>query len=310
MNYRLYHLEFHNSVHLGTGSLDDTQISCPADTMFSALCHEAIKMGVFAELMEAVTSGKLLFSDAFPYIGKRYFIPKPVLWIDHKKEQGNSSVKKKFKNMPFIDMSFLSDYLKGSYPEAHMNDLAYLGSYSMKVSVNTREGDQPLPYRVRSFSFNVNSGLYTIVGYESDEILQLFDSLVEALGLSGIGGKRSAGYGRFECISGKVPMELEKQLNVSDAGYYMLLSTALPDDDELELSMEDSYYELIRRGGFVSSVKFMEATKPVRKRDIFVFKSGSCFKHPFHGSVRDVTSPGSGHPVYRYACGMFLGVNV
>ena len=44
-----------------------------------------------------------------------------------------------------------------------------------------------------------------------------------------------------------------------------------------------------------------------RKRDLYVFAAGSCFKNEFEGDIYDVTNGGS-HPVYRYAKPLFMGV--
>lgn len=69
-------------------------ISFCADTLFSALYMEAMKLGAAEEFYTQAQAGKLLFSDAFPYIGDQYLLPKPMLYVEPK-EKGNS-VDKKF----------------------------------------------------------------------------------------------------------------------------------------------------------------------------------------------------------------------
>lgn len=71
------------------------------DTFFSALFQEALKFGKEKEFLSRIEEGKLLFSDAFPYMGKCFYIPKPVIHIEPKadQEQGNSRKKKLFKNL-------------------------------------------------------------------------------------------------------------------------------------------------------------------------------------------------------------------
>ena len=92
MNYTLYQLEFQNGVRFGSGNLDSTEITFHADTFFSALFQEALKFGKEKEFLLRIEKGKLLFSDAFPYMGKCFYIPKPVIHIEPKadQEQGNS----------------------------------------------------------------------------------------------------------------------------------------------------------------------------------------------------------------------------
>lgn len=43
MEYKAYKLKFLTGVHFGKGSLDDTSYAFCADTLFSALCIEALK---------------------------------------------------------------------------------------------------------------------------------------------------------------------------------------------------------------------------------------------------------------------------
>ena len=74
MNYKLYLFDFFNGVHFGNGNLDDTEITFHADTFFSAMFQEALKMGKEEEFLTEIKNGSIVFSDAFPYMGKRYYI--------------------------------------------------------------------------------------------------------------------------------------------------------------------------------------------------------------------------------------------
>ena len=89
----------------------------------------------------------------------------------------------------------------------------------------------------------------------------------------------------------------------------MLLSVALPTDSELEKALEGASYLLEKRAGFVApgvNNEAMECEEWQKKRDLYVFSAGSCFKNVFEGNIYDVSR--GGHPVYRYAKAMFLGV--
>ena len=85
----------------------------------------------------------------------------------------------------------------------------------------------------------------------------------------------------------------------------MLLSTALPQEEEMKDSLEGASYLLQKRSGFVYSETFAE--EQIRKRDMFTMQAGSCFRRVFQGAVYDVGEGGT-HPVYRYAKAMFLGI--
>ena len=79
MKYRLYLLDFYNGVHFGKGNLDSTELTFHADTFFSALFQEALKLGKEEEFLSESENGRIVFSDAFPYMGQTYYIPKPMV---------------------------------------------------------------------------------------------------------------------------------------------------------------------------------------------------------------------------------------
>lgn len=210
MNYTLYCLEFINGVHFGRGNLDSSEITFHADTLFSALFQEALKMKKQDRFLKQVSDGKIIFSDAFPYIGKNYYIPKPMIAVQTEDEskQGDSRQKKKFKNLKYIPVSTLADFVNGTFPEEHMEDMKYLGLYDMKVSVGIHGMEEPEPFRVNTWHFNTGTGLYVLAGYENESDRELLDELFESLQYTGIGGKKSSGLGRFVYKVCKVPEDM------------------------------------------------------------------------------------------------------
>ena len=111
MQYSIYKLEFQTGVHFGTGMLNESAYTFQADQLFSALYIEALKMNCEKELFDCVKNGKLLFSDAFPYFGQQYMIPKPMLYVEPK-VKGISEQKKKYKKIQFIPVEQLEDFLE------------------------------------------------------------------------------------------------------------------------------------------------------------------------------------------------------
>ena len=75
MNYKIYKLSFTAPVHFGTGVLNESTIGLCADTLFSALYIEALKLGNAGEFYTAVKNQELLISDAFPFMDNNYFLP-------------------------------------------------------------------------------------------------------------------------------------------------------------------------------------------------------------------------------------------
>lgn len=87
---------------------------------------------------------------------------------------------------------------------------------------------------------------------------------------------------------------------------YLLLTTALPDEEELERTMEDASYTLTRRGGFVSSDSF--APSGQKKREQFFLTAGSVVRRRFGGAL--YLAARQDHPAYRFSKPLLLGVSV
>lgn len=98
MEYTIYQLEFKTGVHFGTGMLNESACTFKADQIFSALYIEALKLNLQQQLYDAVKKGNLLISDAFPYIGQQYMIPKPMIYVEPV-NRGESKQKKAYKKM-------------------------------------------------------------------------------------------------------------------------------------------------------------------------------------------------------------------
>lgn len=309
MEYQLYKLAFFSSVHFGNGSLDSGEYTFCADTLFSALCQEAVGIGeeTLDELVQYAKGGNLLLSDAFPFMDGEYFLPKPVFHIERdKSDAGDSRIKKAYKKLKYIPTSSFDEYLTGnlSIEAAGLPD--ELGGYQMKTSAAVRGLEDAMPYRVRSFRFKRGCGLYVICGYQEKEHKALFEALLERLMLSGIGGKRSSGFGRFECAAVRMNSAIEKRLK-AESKVFMTLSISLPQEEEMEEALRGADYLIQKRSGFVASDRY--APEWMRKRDAYLFASGSCFRRRYKGSILDVSSGGA-HLVYRYGKPIFLGVDV
>lgn len=303
MNYKICKLEFNAPVHFGNGALSDSGKTFCADTLFSALYLEALKSGQAEELYQRTKAGALLLSDAFPYVREEYFLPKPMVYIEPK-ESGNSVQKKCYKKLQYIPASALQDYLNGAEPEPEW-DLDGLGTESSQVMAAVRREEDTLPYVVGNFQFSKGCGLYCILAYEDDEDQYLAEDLLMSLSFTGIGGKRSSGKGRFNFKYGKNTADLESLLEKKTGRRSLLLSTALPREEELTEALVGSSYLLQKRSGFVLSEDY--APEQRKKRDLFTMQAGSCFAHRFEGDIYDV-SMGGAHPVYRYAKALFAEI--
>lgn len=309
MDYKLFKLKFKTSVHFGRGGLDKASNVLCADTIFSALCTEAVKMGKLEELLSAVRGGKLLISDGLPYIGKHLYIPKPRMHIVTDRD-GNSEQKKKLKNLRYIAVDKLGDFLAAELDiaeeEEYFNKNYGCFRLEQKVSmVNTdNEGNNNL-YAVHTFTYGESSGLYICIRYSDEAAYMLLSTLLDAISYTGIGGKISSGYGKFDLTVIKPYREFDERLNTDKYRELMSLSICLPKDEELDTVLKTASYNPVKRSGFVASEGYANTAR--KKNDLYMFESGSVFRTIFEGDIYDVSSGGN-HPVYRYGKPMLMGV--
>lgn len=314
MKTRIYKFSFKTEVHFGNGTLGQGVYTIFADTLFSAMCIEAQKKGCIDNLYQAVKHDHLLISDGFPFINDRFYLPKPCIKVSKDSSENlskeNISARKKFKKLNYIAADLFDDYLKGR-DIFDRNNFDNLGKSSLRTKGAIRNGtEETLPYHVGTFRFNDGCGLYFIINYDDDTVISMVDELISALSYVGIGGKRSSGLGRFDLTvlaDGKKIESVTKLLKKTSESKNgkMLLSVALPLDNELNDALADSQYLLVKRSGFTAPEN--NESELLKKKDLYVFSSGSYFKNTFKGDVYDV-SRGSSHPVYRYAKPMFMEI--
>ena len=307
MDYKIYKLHFSTAVHFGNGNITDTTNKLMADTVFSSLCCEAAKDSEKAvtDFIDMAKNGDFIISDALPYIGQTLYVPKPAVRVEVE-ENGDSTVKKQFKKLKYIPFDKLTDYLKGALnPAAENSKFKELGKPYVRTLASLRAKDEADPFFVGTYRFSNNSGLYILAGFNTKESEALFEKYIKGLSYSGIGGKKSAGLGKFEYeIMNFSPEKLS--VSCGKENIYMNLSVAMANENELEKVLEGASYTLIKRSGFIYSKNYADG-EDRRKRDFYAFQSGSCFKKPFEGGIFNVSGSGT-HPVYRYAKPLFLEV--
>lgn len=301
MKYVMYKLTFPAGVHIGDGSLSRSNITVHADTFFSALCIEAINVGgteLLETLVQMTKENRFIFSDALPYICDTAYVPKPMCRVEGKEQ--DASLKKEFKNLAYIPADKLEEYMAGNIdPIACNTAFATLGANGLyqKVAIKPEEDNEL--YSVGIYKFNNSCGLYLICGFEDDETEKIVDSIMTPLQYSGIGGKRSAGYGRFSYEKTDIPFA------ITEGSRYMTLSVCMAADSELERVLSGASYKLLKRSGFVQSATY--SAVPMKKRDFYLFTAGSVFENRFRGDIFDVSMNGR-HPVYKYAKPVLLGI--
>ncbi len=308
MQAKAVKLTFRSPVHFGDGRLSGSECTCDAATLFSALYLEALKMGCADDLLDAARSGTLRISNAFPYADGTYYLPKPMVRPPSRSqasgsEETDSRARKAAKKIDFVSSGQYANFIAGDFDPISELERFDVGAASLQTKVNlTRANkDDAEPYHVGGFSFREGAGLYFLAQGTYD-----IAPIVEQLGYSGLGGKRSSGYGRFESeIMPKAPFDVPASQEGEKR--YVLLSSAAPRENELtDQLLAHARYRLLRKGGFVQSSTH-NAT-PQKKRDMYLFAAGSVFAGTFAGDVFDVNATPGAHPVYRYARAMWMEV--
>lgn len=327
MNYYLYKLKFTSAVHFGSGdsarSLDSSEMTFCADTLFSALCHIAVKAGKLDKLVECVKTDRIKFSDSMPYVGDEFYVPKPYI-AGEGHIDADPSKYKKMEKLHYLPLSMLAAFfasIKGKKSFDADTVYADFGKIHVAEKVSVAGLNSTTPYMVSLFNFenvdaedNNDCGLYGIIGYEDVDELNFVKELIQFVGIEGIGGKVSSGYGKFELYDEiwlDEPFDddtkaLNNMLYRSNASRYILLTSSLPSEKELVKVTEKSSYKLKRRAGFVNS-KYVAPT--VKKKTQYFFAAGSVFLQPYSGELFDVGN-NLPHPVYRYSKPIFLGVDL
>lgn len=306
---QLVKIAFKSPVHFGRGRLVDSAFACDAATLFSALFIEALHMGVADGLLNAVRTGDLTISDTLPYIGETLYLPKPMAVFEYDEEWQDtldSRAKKASRKLDYIPADSYSGYLDGSFDVigAYEDFNGGLGTAFVQTKANLMRSDRPdaKPYQVGGFEFASGAGIYFLAEGSYD-----IRPILDQLSYSGLGGKCSSGYGRFEYTASDEGMRIRGISAKRVSGAHILLSTATPGEGELDDGLlEGARYKLVRKGGFVQSATY--GTTPQKKRDMYLFTAGSMFKRLFDGAVFDVNTTPGAHPVYRYARAMWLEV--
>lgn len=316
MNYKIYKLNFTSPLHLGNGKLSDHEYHLYADTLFSAMCIEARQsygMDELDTLVEAVKNNQLRISDGMPYYSGEediYLIPKPMAQIQN--DNIDYKLKKKYKNIKYIDITKVDDFLKGKMDLSIEEIQNNIGVASFRNLVSVYEGEEDSePYKVGTFTFNQGYGLYIIIGYEDDEIRYLVEDILVSLEYNGIGGKRNIGLGRFNLKNADDTKQILESIsltlghNQKDEKKLVSLSISLPNDDELKEVIDKAAYTLVKRSGFTDSS--FSGENLIRKNDFYAMASGAVFEKGFEGILKNVVKDYV-HPVYKYAKPIFMEV--
>ena len=333
MSYLLYKLRFPNGIHIGTASgntLEETMISVYSDTFYSALYNEYMKIYNNDELYKISESGDFLVSDLLPFKEKDnmstdFYLPKPFISVQRNERRNDEEVvdRKKVKATNFIPADKLEEYfsfLKNNTRFPIIDDDFGKKQLYIKNKVSLENEDTQL-YNIEVFKFNEKSGLYFIVKLPEDNRWQeIFQSVLDSLALTGIGGKRNSGFGQFrreepmffdgetyDAIESESDAYINRGLH-SDEKNFLSLSSYSPKKEEIDKIKEsENYYQLIKRSGFVNSSLYSEQAE--KRKQVYMLSSGSVLTFKPEGKILDLNLHGK-HSIYRMGKPIVLGVKI
>ncbi len=324
MNYCLYKLQFDSPVHFGPSdtalSLYSSEEHFCADTLFSALCHSALSLGgtsLTETLCQWAQEGTLLLSDGLLWQGEQLYLPKPC-WNGRFSVEVSTQQRKALKAMSWVPVSQFEAFtasLRGGEPYNALHQSEPGRHIEVERARVGRQQEDTEPYFVGAFVFHENTGLYILVGCETEGQQATVAKLLNALGWTGIGGKVSSGYGKFHVVEAIALSAdctgdarwLYERLNDEDAAHQLLLTTSLPREDEMDAVMERACCQVVRRGGFVQPGIDSDGAR--KKRTQYFLTAGAVLERRFSGDLFDVSGNGT-VPVYRYGKPVFLGVEL
>lgn len=317
--YYVYKLDFKdNFVHFGDNDLSDSKFTIDSKTLFSAIINEGISLygEVFLEeIFSQIGQDNFRISNLLPYIDTELFIPKPIISKDElgavEIKENSYNPKKDLKKINYIGISKFSDYIsilkKSDFDENTFREYKELSFGVSSSFTKNKIGDEKTePFEVGVYKFHSNSGLYFILKCYDNSFIEKFNSVIKSLGITGIGGKRSVGYGVFEynCLEVKEGDYIYKYLENNEK-HNMLISSCIPMENEIAvLSKKGSYYTLSLKSGFKYSVSDYSNTN--KKKGIVYIDVGSILEEKILGQIKDSKREVDKHSIYNYGLSLFI----
>ncbi len=331
MKYYLLQFKFLTPVHFGMlqNKKGGESFSCCADTFFSALVTEAAALDkeLCSKFIAAAQNGSLLFSDLLPYYSsstEELYVPVPYCRREYPEAPDFSlsfkdlclqyEAMRSHENLAYIRVSGLKAYLQPfsgkNAPEEETHDFGWSG---VQRRMDFRNSGKT--YYVSNFRFSENAGLYCIIGIEDKDLLENLLKTVEILGLGGIGGRRSSGFGKFAIKNAPVELKadcsddagiLYDLLNNDSGSLQMSLSALCPVKEQLGIVKEGTF-SLMRRSGFVHN---KEQNSYEKRSSVYMIRAGACFGQRVDGQVLEFEADGVEHKIYRYGKALYMGLPV
>jgi CRISPR type III-A-associated RAMP protein Csm4 len=299
-----------------------------SDALYSAVTLAMAELGLLEAWLEATAAPaapQVRLTSCFPWQEEILFVTPP------RSHWPAAAVKLRTKGADFIPASLAGALLEGA--PFHEDDWIVDGwsrcllpaarpasaggpfrdSLRSFAAVDRRDPARIAPHRAACIEFAPNAGLWCFAAFSDPEAQTRWSVPLEGafrlLADSGIGGRRSIGWGRAVAVE-IAPKTLEELLFGSlrppertegTAGeittLYWLLSLYTPAPQDA-VDWTQGAYSVVTRGGRAES----RITAPAPKRLLRMVEEGSVIAaaSPPAGMASDVSPDGFPHPVYRY----------
>ena len=310
-----YYLNFRSPLHLGRRGvgLEATEISIPADTLFSAICQTwrifYEETGLTNFLAQYEIGEPFLLTSAFPFAGDIRFFPKPL--IDLKINADDD--RKALKRVHYLSEGRFRQIVNGESIAFGSGDLINSGQLWIhgddkcsptvwttdkrpRVTLDRQSSASEI-WHLGGIKFHEGCGLWFDAKFDTEETQTQIETVLRVLGDTGIGGERSAGYGLFDFHSQLAEPQLEVKMD-----RFVTLSPICPRDaDELDRLIQggDIGYTLEERSGWIGSIE----GNGLRRQQVWMFGEGSVLSGDGSrvGRLVDLKPDARLHPVWRYA---------
>ena len=309
-----YYLNFRSPLHLGRRGvgLEETEISIPADTLFSAICQTWQTFYGEESLTNFLAQYEIdepfLLTSAFPFAGDSRFFPKPLIDLDVNADDDRKKLKKvrylsekRFhqivngESIAFDPDDLINDGQLWTHDDDRCPPTAWQTDKRPRVTLDRQSSASEI-WHLKVVKFEEGCGLWFDAKFEAEETQTRIETILRVLGDTGIGGERSAGYGLFDYRS--QPAEPESE---SEASRFVTLSPVCPRNaDELDgLIRGDVGYTLEERSGWIGSAE----GSGLRRQQVWMFAEGSVLagNGVQVGRLVDLKPDACPHPVWRYA---------
>ena len=309
-----YYLNFRSPLHLGRRGvgLEETEISIPADTLFSAICQMWRTFYGEESLTDFLAQYEMdepfLLTSASPFADDIRFFPKPLIDL---KIDADADLKK-LKKIRFVSEKRFRQIVNGesiAFDSDHLINDGQLWIHGDDKCPRTvwqtdkrprvtldRQSSASEIWHLKAVKFEKGCGLWFDAKFEAEEIQARIETILRVLGDTGIGGERSAGYGTFDTYSEPAAPESESEID-----RFVTLSPICPRNaDELDrLIQGDVGYTLEERSGWIGSSE----GSGLRRQQVWMFAEGSVLagNGARVGRLIDLKPEACPHSVWRYA---------